>query len=242
MTDDGRIERIELDGPVAVVGDIHGSDDLLGRLLPELGDLPVLVTGDICDRGPDTRAAIDMLLARDAGGVRGNHEDWVLAWQHGRGFDSIALHPMFGGTATLVSYGVSGSTPREIEEQRWRMPAAHRAWLSDLPLVIDLWVEGEPFWLVHAGVPDGWRASRVAPAEIVPWMVRNAPSDLTWLHTPPEAVARTDRTVVMGHYPVDGPVDLGHTIALDTGAGIWGPEGSLTAVVLPERRFVTVAR
>lgn len=59
MTGDGSIERIELDGPVAVIGDIHGSDDLLGRLLPELGDLPVLVTGDVCDRGPDTREAID---------------------------------------------------------------------------------------------------------------------------------------------------------------------------------------
>jgi serine/threonine protein phosphatase 1 len=236
------IQRIDLDGPVAVIGDIHGGDDLLAELLPQLGDLPVLVTGDVCDRGPDTRSVIEMLLARDAGGVRGNHEDWVLAWQDGHGFDSIALHPMFGGAATLASYDVAGRDRREIEEQRWRMPAPHRAWLSDLPLAVDLWVEGEAFWLVHAGVPASWRAPRLDPREIVPWMVRHTPHDLTWVHTPPEAVMRTDRTVVMGHYPIDEPVDLGHVIGLDTGAGIWGPRGRLTAVVLPERRFVTVAR
>lgn len=47
-------------------------------------------------------------------------------------------------------------------------------------------------------------------------------------------------TVLMGHVPSDEARDLGHLIALDTGAGLWPTRGRLSALVLPERRVVTV--
>jgi serine/threonine protein phosphatase 1 len=47
------------------------------------------------------------------------------------------------------------------------------------------------------------------------------------------------RTVVMGHLPLRRPLDTGTVIALDTGCGkVSG--GSLTAVILPDRRFISV--
>jgi hypothetical protein len=54
------------EGPVAVVGDIHGSIDLLRQLLARLGSMPVVVVGDLCDRGRDTPAVLDLLIARGA--------------------------------------------------------------------------------------------------------------------------------------------------------------------------------
>ena len=99
-----QMDVIEATGPVAVIGDIHGRADLLARLLAQLGEMPVFVVGDVCDRGPDTREVIEQLVARGARGVRGNHEDWLCQFVDGRGFDSVALNAMFGGAATLRSY------------------------------------------------------------------------------------------------------------------------------------------
>lgn len=43
----------------------------------------------------------------------------------------------------------------------------------------------------------------------------------------------------MGHFVLDALVGLGHVIALDTGCGV-RVGGRLSAVLLPERRFVSV--
>jgi hypothetical protein len=48
-----------------------------------------------------------------------------------------------------------------------------------------------------------------------------------------------DRPIVMGHRQVREPLDTGEVIAIDTGAG--EPDGRLTALLLPERRFLTLA-
>jgi hypothetical protein len=52
-------------------------------------------------------------------------------------------------------------------------------------------------------------------------------------------MATLDGPVVFGHTSLQDPVDAGHAIAIDTGSGVW-PDGALTAVVLPRRRFVFV--
>ena len=114
----GLLLELKLDGPVAVVGDIHGCADALDALLDKLGEMPVIVLGDLGDRGPGTRAVIDLLARRGAAGVRGNHDDWLIAWARGEGFDSFALHPVMGGRATLDSYGIKGASAGSIEAER----------------------------------------------------------------------------------------------------------------------------
>lgn len=64
---------------------------------------------------------------------------------------------------------------------------------------------------------------------------------LRWPSTEPEMMLPVDRTVIMGHVPQRKAVDTGELIALDTGAGTCAP-WKLTAVILPERRFVSVER
>ncbi len=76
-----------VDGPVDVVGDVHGEIEALERLLCELGYDPtgnhpaarsLVFVGDLCDRGPDSVAVIRRVAALVQRGraqcVLGNHE------------------------------------------------------------------------------------------------------------------------------------------------------------------------
>lgn len=228
------------DGPVAVLGDLHGRADLLARMLDVLPEeMPVLVAGDVCDRGPATHDVLALLIERGADGVLGNHDLWLRDWANGRGFDPFALHDCMGGEATLASYGVFGRTPAQIEAQAWRVPADHRAWLAARPVALDLTVAGTPYWLVHAGVPGALDLSRVAPADVVPLLAARHPESLLWAKNDPDDAPALDRTVVMGHLVVREPLDNGRVLAIDTGCGT-RQLGYLTAVILPERRFVRV--
>lgn len=233
------IQRLDYNEPVAVIGDVHGDAERLGQLLRLLGKRPVLFCGDLCDRGPDTRGVLDQLLARGAKGVRGNHEQWMIALVGGQ-FDTFALHPIMGGIATLQSYGIEGRTAQSVERERYKIPTAHGDFLSGLPIVIDLGVEGDRYWIVHAGIPNSVQLAPGTPlSAVVPWLAANKPDVLLWTHNPPETALAVDQPVIMGHMPLRRPVDLGHVIAIDTGCGTCPPR-SLTALLLPERRFLTV--
>lgn len=228
------------DREIAVIGDIHGRADLLQRLLAALPpDIPIVVTGDIGDRGPDTRTCVDILIRRGAKGARGNHEQWLIAWANGEGFDTAALSWMMGGRATLDSYGVTATRTGAIEADRGRVPEAHRRWLGELAIVCDLDVMGHRYWIVHAGVGPDAVDDRVPAGELVPLLAATQAAALLWRKTEPSHMPVLDRPVIMGHVPNPTPRDLGHVIAIDTGSGTF-PNGSLTAVILPERRFVGV--
>ena len=74
-----------IDGPLAVIGDLHGAVDLLARLLDRLRQWPsfekrwIVFTGDFLDRGPQPKATLQCVLAlRDGHGkvtaCMGNHD------------------------------------------------------------------------------------------------------------------------------------------------------------------------
>ncbi len=224
---------------VAVVGDIHGCLEPLRALLARLDGRPVLVAGDVCDRGPDTRGVVDALIAIGAEGALGNHDRVFLDWLQGKGLDDAWLRPHMGGRATLASYGVTGTTLREIEPQTWRVPREHREWLERLALAVDLEVAGEPFWLIHAGIPMRRSLAGVPFDDLVPWLVRTHPNDLLWAGNDPHAALPVGRPVIMGHMSLERALVTEDVIAIDTGAGT-SPEGALSAVLLPDREVITV--
>lgn len=93
----GLVQRL-VDGPVDVVGDIHGEIDALHALLGHLGysargEHPhgrrLVFVGDLCDRGPDSPAVcrfVQTLVERDlAQCIAGNHELNVLRADHKQG-------------------------------------------------------------------------------------------------------------------------------------------------------------
>lgn len=206
---------------VAIVGDIHGSADRLERLLHAL-DRPLLVAGDLCDRGPDTRGVLDLLVDAGASGVLGNHDLWFARWSMGHGLDPFALSAAMGGHATLASYGAG--------PEDWQIvPRAHAAFVNGLHLVIDLEVAGVPYWLCHAGLPPGLPSP--VPPDILVRLAHQAPEALLWTKQDPTAMPDTGRTLVHGHVRLPRVFDNGHTLSLDTGS----PHRELTAVLLPER-------
>jgi len=128
------------------IGDIHGCEVALDALLAAVGptaDDTIYILGDVVDRGPNTRLAVDMLLQLRQDCrlvlVLGNHEEMM--------FDAMHSDPVleawlsFGGQQTLESYGGSFS----------RIPDAHLELLhSAVP-----YVELEKDILIHASLcPD----------------------------------------------------------------------------------------
>src|SRR5260221_6836485 len=103
---------------VYAIGDIHGRADLLEILHRRIeresakGAKLVIYLGDYVDRGPESRAVIDLLRTAPPNGcrhvfLRGNHEqamlDFLQEWR-------VALGSLnFGGGGALKSYRIQGT-------------------------------------------------------------------------------------------------------------------------------------
>jgi serine/threonine protein phosphatase 1 len=231
--------RTETHDRAAVVGDIHGASHLLKKLVERLDGRHLISAGDINDRGPDTRGVLDQLVDVDATGVCGNHEQWFRDWLGGQPFDRFALSRAMGGRATLESYGIDPSG-RLGDEDRARVPKAHADWLQDRPILLDLNVGGKAWWVAHAGVPMHISFRGLDPAIVLPRLEAVAPNELLWPKNRPDEMVALDRPVIMGHVPLREPYDGGHIVAVDTGAATFRTGGRLTALLLPERTFLTV--
>lgn len=92
------------------IGDIHGCHIALERLLDELQITPsdtIIVLGDVVDRGPGTKQAIDRLIELQSQCelvfLMGNHEEMMLDSREGKSIERMWLQ--FGGRETLDSYG-----------------------------------------------------------------------------------------------------------------------------------------
>jgi serine/threonine protein phosphatase 1 len=231
---------------VYAVGDIHGRDDLLAKLLEMIEEdharrgecrlLPVFL-GDYVDRGPGSRAVIECLAALNARWpdtrfLRGNHEDLLLGFlgEHERGLAWL----MNGGVATLASYGVRTDDAWRIFMPGHRglgrlraafiraLPEAHLAFLRDLESAVQI---GD-YYFVHAGVRPG-----------IP-LAEQADEDRLWIRRE-FLSSREDfgAFVVHGHTPALRPDIRPNRIGIDTLA--W-ETGRLTALGLEgsERWFL----
>ncbi len=95
---------------VIAIGDVHGCATALRALLevvePTSGDTIVML-GDCVDRGPDSRGALDQVIALGdvcrLVPILGNHEEMMLNWLDGHPQPDDWL--VCGGAATLASYG-----------------------------------------------------------------------------------------------------------------------------------------
>ena len=111
--------------PIYAIGDIHGQKEMLDHALALItadggDDAQIVFLGDYTDRGPDSRAVVETLIAgRDAGRnwrfIKGNHDRFLTRFvREGREHDPRVksgiswLNPRLGGSTTLASYGVAG--------------------------------------------------------------------------------------------------------------------------------------
>lgn len=221
------------------IGDVHGCartlDALLVRLAEDAGgalgpDDVLVFVGDYVDRGPDSPAVIDRMIeleaASEAGtgprvvALRGNHDQMMLDYANGVG--DADLWWVNGGRTTLAAYEARGL--RQI-------PSDHVAFLERTTLVF----EGAGYAFVHAGLDTRLSvADNLAEPDprIALWTRQHLDADLSAWEMP----------VVCGHTPVAEPIDRAKLLAIDTGAVFVGRPGlgRLTAVSLPERRYLAV--
>ncbi|MBP1804846.1 metallophosphoesterase [Rubellimicrobium aerolatum] len=213
------------DAPFAAIGDVHGRDDLLARLFDRLDrdhpGRPVILVGDLIDRGEDSAGVIARLRQRpEITVLLGNHEAMLLAF-----LDDEERKPgrwlRHGGLQMLASYGIGGITPttagpaalaRARDALRAAMGEAALAWLRDRPL---LWRSGNVV-VTHAG------ADPALPPE-------DQSDELVWGHPRYDRPRGDGLWIVHGHKVVPEPQVAPGRIAIDTGAYA---TGRLTAALV----------
>jgi len=229
---------------IYAIGDVHGRLDLLRILVGRIADdlsaalptgRPMLVLlGDYIDRGEQSRGVIDMVMAlRERSGfdvrcLKGNHEETLLNF-----LDDPTTGPawgLFGGRATLKSYGVT--PPQGVNLVEWEaardaladaLPERHLAFFRSLSNSL---VIGD-YLYVHAGIRHGVE------------LEAQSERDMLWIRDPFLKEDRPfEKFVVHGHSPTNAPYFGPHRICVDTGAYA---TGVLTAARLldADRRFIS---
>lgn len=219
------------DTVVYAVGDVHGClDELVALERAIIADAAgfscrklIVMLGDYIDRGPASSQVLDHLIAPPPAGfericLAGNHELLMLDYIDGRA--TLDKWIALGGGATLLSYGIDHDRLQMLYRDqpavgrmiRESIPASHRMFLANLPVLIEI----ADFVLVHAGIRPGVPIDKQGDADLV--SIRSAFYDQAHL---------LDRYVVHGHTPVKEPMRDGRRVNIDTGAYF---SGRLTAL------------
>lgn len=204
-----------------MIGDLHGCHDealdLLDRLAVTSTDR-VIFAGDLVDRGPRRRECIDLAKRHEC--LLGNHEEKHLRIRNRP--DSAVI-------------------PDHLETRRILGPQDYD-YFARLPLLLRL-----PEFnavVVHAGVLPDRPIETLPPAILLHAQCVKPPETKTcWpSKSPPDWTFWTNHwkgpeRVIFGHTVLDRPLVAAWAVGIDTGC-VHG--GSLTAVVLPEWKIVSV--
>lgn len=238
--------RTKIQGPIAVIGDVHGQTDKLAIVLDKLKALPdyehrwLIFIGDFVDRGPDPRGSIELFrrTLRDhpkTTAIAGNHEfamcaalGWLPTHEGSHWADRWIQH--YNSETTFQSYGAE---PGNLQELNANIPAEHRELLLNLPWC----VEHPQLLFVHAGLdPNAPFAMQLRILHQKDFSL-NRPQ---WLCEKSFVDADPPRdcplTVVSGHVRVDEVVIRPKRILIDTTGG---DMGDLSCVLMPERKVIS---
>jgi serine/threonine protein phosphatase 1 len=187
------------------VGDIHGCSRALTTLaafVPFVPDDTIITLGDYVNRGPDSCAVLDWLIAEHKRGnliaLRGNHELMML--QARQSADRFHQWKRYGGDATLASYSPFGDSGKLVD-----IPDNHWQFLEEQTRP---WFETERHFFVHANAyPDCPLAEQ--PDFMLYWEPFNDP--------PPH---QSGKIMVCGHTSQKSgyPRNIGHAVCIDTWA------------------------
>lgn len=203
------------------VGDIHGRLDLLLGAQARIDrdkrkfateEVTEVYLGDYIDRGPDSAAVVSSLVERAnkvrARFLRGNHEQLLLDFVHGN--DCLEQWKSVGGTATLLSYGITadhlvpGVAPELVRSAlRKNVPEKHWEFYQQTGSYISIGA----YLAVHAGLRPGVSLEEQAPRDLL-----NIRGDFL------DHTGDFGHIVIHGHTPVREPDLRKNRINIDTGA------------------------
>ncbi len=224
------------------IGDVHGRADLLETMLSGIAakardaaiDYRIVFLGDIMDRGPESRRALDLTIRtlRDIRGsklIRGNHDAIPLLILDE---ESAAIRTSLinqwrdvGGRATMTAYGLPRDAQITADEIRRRFGEEHLLCLRRAVRYVEL----DHHILVHAGLEPGIQ------------LAAQNPHNLMWIRGEfLNSTASFGKIVVHGHTITESErVEIfPNRIAIDTGAFATGilsalqisPSGDMTVL------------
>ena len=203
----------------AIIGDVHGCIDELNDLLSIAGldkDVDqIIFVGDLIGKGPDSGAVYERLRSLGGRSVVGNHE-WKLL---------RALKEAKGSSSFVSRMKKSfGDRFDEFVKDARGWPAC---------------IETDEMIVVHAGLVPGLRPESTSIGDLVNIRTWDGvgddlqnPENRPWFDFYEGA-----KLVVFGHWAKLGGVVRENVVGLDTGC-VYG--GTLSALLLPERRIVAV--
>jgi serine/threonine protein phosphatase 1 len=198
------------------IGDLHGcisqAREALEWCAADAGndsvEAEIILLGDYVDKGPDSRAVIDMLIAGPKDdhvtwiALRGNHDDLLQRVWFDHAAEQGAAWWEYGGQETMISYGwdpLRHPVPGHISEY---VPQAHADFLRSLPVMY----ETDELIFVHAGLRPGVTVADQSERDLL-W-IRGAFLDHSHAFGKP---------VVHGHSPDrSNPLSNEFRVSLDT--------------------------
>jgi predicted phosphodiesterase len=197
-----------------VIGDVHGCLTELNEMLARSGlgeNDEIICVGDLVGKGPDSLGVLQWAMSDSrVRCVLGNHE------------------------ARLLKAWQSGKAPREkaSDAETFRQLGEHFDACMKFVNAWPLYIEDRDFLVVHAGLDPS-----------VPELSQQNPEDLYNIRTLRDGLTpwyeeyRGEKLVLFGHWAKLHTVIRANAAGLDTGC-VYG--GSLTAMLLPERRLISV--
>jgi hypothetical protein len=213
-----------------VIGDIHGCADELKDLVAKAGWRPgerLVSVGDVVAKGPDSQAVVAFLRETGALAVLGNHDAHVLRLRQ----------------IALGREPDDGRKPRPEHQQVLEtLTEPDWAYLEALPLWLRLGPEREAApdtVVVHGGVVPGVPIEQQDRKHLLSLRSITNEGEPTrkGKGMPWASRWRGPERIVFGHDAVRGLQEYAYATGLDTGC-VYG--GALTALVLPERKLVSV--
>lgn len=204
-----------------LIGDVHGCLDELESLLRACdvgGGDDVVLVGDLVAKGPDSLGVIRLARERRLRAVLGNHDAHLLRVRHPE-----PDHPVKGEHRQIAEM---------LSEADW-------SWVEALPLTLALPEHGVR--VVHAGFVPGLALDEQRREDLLNLRSITAeglPSKRASEGAPWGSLWRGPEHVVFGHDALRGLQQHPFATGLDTGC-VYGRH--LTALLLPERRLVSVA-
>lgn len=196
-----------------IFGDVHGCSQELKDLLRAVDARPadrLISVGDLINKGPDSRGVME----------------WAM---NARNLECVQGNHELRFINCWRRSAVPRARPHDEEtwEQLGDLREAAMRYAANLPLTID----GGDFLVVHAGFDPRKRIAQQSVAALTD--IRR----LRDTHEPWYERYTERKLAVFGHWAKPAPVVRPNAIGLDTGC-VYG--GALTALILPERRLVSV--
>ncbi|OQP61251.1 polynucleotide kinase-phosphatase [Niastella vici] len=226
-------------GPLDIIGDVHGCYDELVDLINELGyenieglyqhpaGRKLVFVGDLVDRGPDTPGVLRLVMNQVNAGlgycVPGNHDAKLLKWMNGKN--------------VTIAHGLQES----IDQLAMETPE-FRAQVKQFTdgLISHYVFDDGNLVVAHAGLREEMHG-RGSGAVREFCLYGETTGEIDEFGLPVRynwaAEYKGKAMVVYGHTPVPEPQWLNRTIDIDTGC-VFG--GKLTALRYPEKELVSV--